>query len=681
MPVPAAPMNLLKPTVFFLFLICAGNCAFGQQILWADKVLGYSSEYRPDQYGNAYRSKQILGEPNKLPAFGNSPCAWSPADADGRSEEWIKVGFKNSIVLKQVAIGENFNPGAIARVYAYNEEGKEYLIWKNDPAPLTVRGRMLNIFPEQKDIMANAVKIVLQPDKVPGYNQIDAIAISDQTAPVEAVINLVQGVSTTKMVKENLGKAINSVTKEINPIISPDGKTLYFTREGHPENIGGNPETQDIWYSTLNNKNQWTTAVNMSPPINNYQSNAVISISPDAKTLYLLNQYRPGGKVVVGISKTFRDKNGWTFPQDIDIIGMREQEEMDVAVSPHGNVIVLSILRPDSEGDKDLYVSFLQNDKSWSKPKRMGDVINSADYEGTPSLALDNSTLYFSSAGHSGYGRSDLFMSKRLDDTWVNWSKPLNLGPVINTPQWDVYFSVPASGEYSFISTSENGSEQDIFKIYLPKELKPDPMVVVTGNVTIAGTNKPVHADIVTDIKKNNTVFATATFDPETGDYRILLPVKEVYRITANEKGYFPATEEIDLITDSTLNTIKKNLVLQPVQAGQQIRLNNTIFQQSSAEVNATSYAELDRIVAAMNEYPTMEILLEGHTDNQGDVQKNVKLSEDRVQQVKKYLLSKGIIARRIQTKAWGPAKPIASNQTEQTRQKNRRVEFTILKI
>ncbi|TDE16205.1 OmpA family protein [Dyadobacter psychrotolerans] len=676
-------MSLYKITLSFLFLVSTGNYVVGQQILWANKVLGYSSESRPDQYGNANRSKQILGEPNKLPAFGKSPCAWSPADPDGRSEEWIKVGFEKSVALKQVAIGENFNPGSIARVYAYDEDGKEYLIWKNNPAPVNVAGRMLNIFPEQKDIKANAVKIVLQPDKVPGFNQVDAIAISDQTKPVEAVINLATGASASKLVKENLGSAVNTAGLELNPVISPDGKTLYFTREGHPENIGGDLKTQDIWYSTLGNKNQWGKAVNMGPPLNNKENNAVISISSDGKTLYLVNQYRVNTPMAYGLSESLFSTNTWTFPKDINVANPYNlQEGMEVSVSPKSNVMILATERRDTEGDKDLYVSFLQKDNNWSEPLNMGNVLNSADYDGSPFISHDNQTLYFSSSGHSGYGQSDFFMSKRLDDTWTKWSKPVNLGPIINSPKWDLYISIPTSGETAYFSSIDKSlGSYDIFKLALPKELKPDPMVVVTGNVTIAGTNSPVHSDLVADIKKNNTVFTTATFDPETGDYRILLPAKEVYRLTASEKGYFPATEEIDLLTDSVFTTIKKNLVLQPMKAGQQIRLTNTIFQQSSAEVNATSYPELDRIVAAMNEYPAMEILLEGHTDNQGDVQKNVKLSEDRVQQVKKYLLSKGIAARRIQTKAWGPAKPIASNQTEQTRQKNRRVEFTILKI
>jgi outer membrane protein OmpA-like peptidoglycan-associated protein len=674
-------MIFLKFIFAFSLLILTHTQSFSQKTLWANKVLGYSSEYRPDQYGHAYRAKQILGEPNKLPAIGNSPVAWSPADAESRNEEWIKVGFSESITLSQVAIGENFNAGAIARVYVYNDTGKEFLIYKDNPAPASLRGRMLNIMTAEKIPNANAVKVVLQPDKVPGFNQLDAIAIADHQTLVEAVINLAPDIPKD-LVKENLGKNVNSKGQELAPIISPDGKTLYFTRSNHPQNIGS-PTNQDVWYSTLNNKNQWTPAVNMGPPINNAGNNAVTSISSDGKTIYLISHYRPDGSMFFGLSQSFYTKNGWSFPKNIEMPGLySEQNEMDLAVSSNENVMILSLQRRDTEGDKDMYVSFKQKDNSWSEPRHMGNVINTADYEGTPFLALDNKTLYFSSAGQSGYGKSDLFISRRLDDTWTNWSKPLNMGPVMNSAQWDVYFSIPASGEYSYISSSENSlGEQDIFRISLPKELKPEPVAIITGTVLTAETNKPVRAEIVADIKKNNEIFTTATYDPETGNYRLILPIKDIYRLTATEKGFFPVTEEIDLSAETSFRTITKNLVLQPLVAGQQIRMNNTMFAQSSSEVIASSFPELDRIVATLNEYPNMEILLEGHTDNQGEVAKNVKLSEERVTQVKKYMVSKGITARRIQTKAWGPAKPIASNATEQTRQKNRRVEFTILKI
>jgi len=668
--------------VLYVLLTFVQINVHGQTTFWANKVLGYSSEYRPEQYGHGYRSKQILGEPNKLPDFGNSPCAWSPSEAESRNEEWIKVGFEKTILLKQVAIAENFNPGAIARVYAYDETGREFQIFNSNPASVPSKGRMLQIFPEQKNILANAIKIVLQPDKVPGFNQIDAIGISENTNPIEARINL-SAMLPKDLKKENLGKNVNSTALELAPIISPDGKTLYFTREDFEGNTGSSKD-QDVWFSQLGNNNQWGKALNIGLPINNIGNNAIASISNVGKTIFLINRYRPGGVMTFGISQSFFTKNGWSFPKDILVNDLynNTDEGMELAVSPQGNVMVISLLRRDTEGDKDLYVSFQQKDNSWSEPRHMGGVINSSDYEGTPFIASDNKTMYFSSRGMSGYGKSDLFLSKRLDDTWLNWSKPENLGSAINSPSWDAFFSISATGDYAYFASSDDpAGVSDIFRIALTPEMKPDPVAIISGSILEAQTNKPIKANIVADLKKNNETFTEAEFDPETGEFKLILPLKEIYRITASLKGYFPSTEEIDLSAESKFQNIKKNLYLQPIKAGQQIRLGNTMFMQSSADVVETSYSELDRIASTMKDFPTMEILLEGHTDNQGETLKNVKLSEDRVLQVKKYLLSKGIAAERIQTKAWGPAKPIASNLTEQNRQKNRRVEFTILKI
>ncbi|MCE6991674.1 OmpA family protein [Dyadobacter sp. CY323] len=655
--------------------------AYCQEVLWASKILGYSSEYRPGQFGHANRAKQILGEPSKLPDFGNSPCAWSPAEADGRNEEWIKVGFEKSIPLKQIAIAENFNPGSISRVYAYDESGKEYLVSETPATQLAMKGRMLRVFPSQQNLISNAVKIVLQPGKVSGFNQVDAIAISSATSPIEAKINFAPDMQL-KSQKENMGKAINTKGQEVAPIISPDGKTLYFTRSNFEGNIGFAAK-QDVWYSTLTEKGLWTDAVNMGSPINNAGDNAITSISADGKTIYLINVYRPDGSMYFGFSRSFKTKTGWGFPKESKIVNLLgNANTIEITVSPFENVLIMSVQRSDTEGGKDLYISFLQKDNSWSEPRNLGSVINTADYEGTPFLALDNKTLYFSSQGHSGYGEGDLFLTRRLDDTWLNWSKPENLGPAINSPLWDAFINIPATGDYAYFSASEKTlGQEDIFRIKMSPEIKPDPVAIITGSVYEAETTKPVKSEIAAEIKKNSQTFANATFDPETGEYRLILPLKELYRVSATGEGYFPVSEDIDLSAETGFRTIRKNLYLLPIKAGQQIRLNNTMFSQSSAEVIPSSYAELDRIAATMSTYPTMEILLEGHTDNQGEVQKNVKLSADRVEQVKKYLLSKGIESKRIQTKAWGPAKPIASNLTEQTRQRNRRVEFTILKI
>ncbi|MDQ6476920.1 OmpA family protein [Dyadobacter sp. LHD-138] len=676
-------MSLVRRKIFIyssLILLVAGKI-IAQPVLWADKILGYSSEYRNENAGQGFRSKQILGEPSKLPDFGNSPCAWSPATPDGRNEEWIKVGFEKSIALKQVAIAENFNPGSVTRVYAYNETGKEFLIYDEKASPLAVKGRMLHIFTNQANLIANAIKIILDPSKIAGFNQIDAIGISSAAEPIEALINVSPSV-LKEVKKENLGKAVNSKGQEINPIISADGKTLYFTRAEFEGNIGS-PDKQDAWVSTLDKNNNWTEAVNLGAPVNNGGDNAIIGVSADGKTIYLINAYLPGGGLVYGLSKSFYTKNGWSFPKQMKIQNLYNDHDFSgFAISPHGNVLVMSVQRKDTEGRKDLYVSFVQKDDTWSEPRHMGNVLNSASDENSPFLALDNKTLYFTSSGRSGYGGGDVFLSRRLDDTWLNWSKPENLGPNINTANHDSYFNIPASGEYGYFSSTDNAiGRDDIFRIRLTPAIKPDPVATVSGSVFEFETTTPIKAEISARILKTGEIFSKTTYEGDGSEFKLILPLKESYVITADEKNYFSSTEEVDLSDETGFRTIRKNLFLQPIKPGQQIRLANNMFSQSSADITETSFQELDRMIGIMNEYPEMEILLEGHTDNQGDTKKNIKLSEDRVLGVKNYLVLKGISAFRIQTKAWGPAKPIANNLTEASRQKNRRVEFTILKM
>ncbi len=251
---------------------------------------------------------------------------------------------------------------------------------------------------------------------------------------------------------------------------------------------------------------------------------------------------------------------------------------------------------------------------------------------GLPFIASDDKTLYFTSAGFSGYGNGDIYFSRRLDDTWTNWSEPENLGPAINTSNWDGFFNIPASAEYAYMSSTDNSlGREDIFRVRLFPSIKPEPVAIVSGNVIDAESNQPMSAEIVADLKKSNEEFAKVTYEPETGEYKMILPLKDLYRLTASHEGYFPVTEEIDLQRETNFRTIRKNITMLPIKVGQKIRLSQIMFAQSSADVVSSSYPEMQRIVAMMKEHPTMEVLLEGHTDNVGDYQKNVKLSEDRV--------------------------------------------------
>ena len=659
----------------------------GSAVQWASRVVGVSSEKRSEPYGDQYKASQALGSPSKLPQLGESPAAWAPQTPDALTDDWIQVAFARPVTIRQIVVGENVNPGAVVRVLVIDSKGKEHQVYKTTTTtPRT--DPLLRIMVTDSAFVGNQVKVFLNGAALPGPNQIDAIGISEDTKPIAVSVNVSKDIPK-EIVKENLGKTVNSPGQELAPVISPDGRTLYFTRNFNKANIGG-ADRQDVWFSTLESGSGgtppgWSEAINIGPPINNSGDNAISGLSPDGRTAYLINVYRPDGGLSFGISKSTKTRQGWSQPVECKIANnynLHEKNQLEFCVAPDGKAIILAVQRKDTRGNRDLYISLQKPDKSWSEPVSLGGVVNTADFESSPFLAADGRTLYFTSGGHPGFGNGDIFVSRRLDDSWGNWSEPENLGPAINTPEWDGYFTIPASGDFAYLS-SRAGSlgEDDIFRLKLYPAIKPDPVAIISGQVLDAKTKKPVASEVISGIVQENKETAKADYDPETGEYKLILPTQKVYSLKAIKEGYFPTIETLDLSKDKRFRDIKRNLYMVKIEAGQKITMREVLFEQSQFTLLPGANVELDRVADMLTNYPAMEILIEGHTDNQGDWEPNMKLSADRVRVVKEYLTGRGIAESRIQTKAWGPSKPIASNETEEKRKQNRRVEFTILKL
>ena len=503
--------------------------------------------------------------------------------------------------------------------------------------------------------------------------EVDSFDFTQDTPPIKLVENL-----SHSIVKENLGSGVNSIADDLAPVISADGKTLYFGREKYENNTGGMSDPEDIWVSTFDG-NAWGTAKNLGSPVNDESTNNLASVSADNNTLV----FSEGAKY----NFRKRTETGWSDFTDSGIYYTNESANQESQLASDGKAMLFTIKNSKNVyyqstiDEKDVYVSIQNKNGSWSEPINLGPTINTMGDETSPFLASDGRTLYFSSNAHPGYGGSDIFISKRVGDGWDKWTEPRNLGPEINSKGFDAYYVLPASGEYAYLVNDLNSlGKSDIFRIKLPQAVKPEPVVLLSGNALNAKSKQPVAAEILLDDLGTGMEVAEANSDPGTGQFKIVLKPGANYGLHAAAKGYLSVNENMELASIHEYKEMQKDLLLMPIEVGLTLPLNNVFFEQGKPTLRKESYPELDRLVKIMSDNPKMQIELAGHTDNVGSGAALMKLSQSRVDVVKKYLENHSISATRITGRGYGATVPREKNDTEEHRKMNRRVEFKILK-
>lgn len=671
----------MKKALIAIVAIFCFQSLQAQVVQWASEVIDFSSELTPIQYS----AQQILGKPSVLPAGGENPSAWTPERANRK--EFIKVGYAEPIQIRQIAIAESYNPSALFKVFAYDEAGKEYLINSFSPRAIPLKGRMINIVIEETPYKVAAVKLEFDGSAVPEYYSIDAVAISDSDIPIIADIDIPEFINPD-ILKERLSENVNSKYKEFKPLLSPDGKTLYFSRKNHPDNVGGEEDSEDIWYSELDSEGNWQLAKNAGSVLNNDGPNFVSSVTPDGKSVLLVlgNQYLENGRMAAGVSISSNSSGDWSKPAPVEIENdYNYSEKANFFLTQSRKALILSVMREDTQGGRDLYISFMEEDSTWSEPLNLGATVNTAGEESSPFLASDDKTLYFSSDGYSGFGSSDIYMSKRLDDTWTKWSAPENLGPTINSQYEDLFFNIPGNSEYAYYSQGVSEDDLDIFRVALPVLKRPEPVILVKGKLIDSKTGEPLEAKIIYERLSDGKELGITSSNAETGEYELLLPAGEQYGIRAEADGFIAENTSVDLRDydpneDAEHSVEHKDLKLVPIEEDIIVVLNNVFFDLESATLRQESYAELNRVADLMNEKTTIRIEVAGHTDTTGSDEYNLDLSKRRAQSVSNYITGKGIASTRIEVKYFGETQPAEDNATREGRIKNRRVEFKILK-
>jgi len=552
---------------------------------------------------------------------------------------------------------------------------------------------------------------------------------------------------------------INTLYHQVAPVISIDGTKLYYFVSNHPQNTYGKENSQDIWVSTLDNKGVWSEGKRMTAPLNDNRYNQVFNVLADGSLLIR------GGRAKN--SKGFSLVSAGGSVTELDIPGFSTMDKgifNGATISSDARHLVLYF--SEKQGDKfsDLYLSKEEGGK-WTKPEKLK--ISSAADDYSPFMAPDQKTLYFSSDRYSKdkVGGTDIYKTTRLDDSWTNWSEPVNLGKAINTPSGDAYFSIDANGN---IFTARAGARVDggnfdlfilkprnfrirltgttydkktqaplqsmvevkmkdqktvglkttpngTFESYIPEVQSYSLNATASGylpsdqnfTVPVIYRDTTIHVDIYLNPIAKQLVLAGDVLDKKTdqkikkakvaislkrdratqysltaleGKYEQNISSLGWYLFTTSAEGYLNSTDSVE-VASAEVTPIIKNLFLTPIEVGLTVRLKNIYFDFDKATLKSESFVELDKVVDFLKSNPSVSIEISGHTDSKGSDTYNENLSQGRSQSVVDYIIGQGIVSPRLEAHGYGEAKPIDSNDTEEGRANNRRVEFTVLKI
>ena len=496
---------------------------------------------------------------------------------------------------------------------------------------------------------------------------------------------------------------VNTIHDDYFPSITADG-LMISTTVLYPKWMGDAPmQHQEDMYVSYWDGSKWSYSEPLPAPMNGYGNEGSQSFSTDGRYMFFVQCSNKENVGSCDIWYSIRKGDKWSNPINLGEPANSRYWESNPVMSPTGDMIYFTSNRPEGLGGKDIWcVQVYIDDYGYLKtynPQPLGKPINTDKDEFAPFIHTDNHTLYFSSDGHKGLGGQDIFRSVRTDNG--TWSQPENLGYPINTHGDESGFVINGLGNKAYFASDQldnKGMKLDIYEIDLPITIQPRTrMVYSPGRVYDIQTGKPLQARVeIFEGETNNRHFESIS-DAADGSFVAFLPQNSppvlggvpeggggsnsqlstlnsqlIFALSAQREGYIPYTMSITTPGDSILVGLTR------IAKGNSITLNNLYFDYDSDKILPTSYAEIERLSLFLKRNKQICIEIIGHTDNQGSKSYNLDLSQRRAKALMDALIKKGIAANRLTSKGMGSESPIATNDTEEGRAQNRRVEILI---
>ena len=472
-----------------------------------------------------------------------------------------------------------------------------------------------------------------------------------------------------------LPSTINSSYVQAYPVLTADRKTLLFSaRRGQKST-----DDENIFKSTWDGS-KWLEPMPISTNINTKYNEGASSMSADGKTIVFASCNRADGAGSCDIYISYKEGEQWSVPENMGRKVNSGGWDSEPSLSADGKVLYFSSERNGGLGREDIYVTYKQEDDSWSVPKNLGKQINTAGREVSPFIHASSSTLYFSTNNRPGMGEMDIFRSDFIDTTWT---EPLNVGYPINTADNDATLFITADNQKGYYSvydkTDYNNMRSFLYEFDVPQVLKArSKSTYAKGTVYDADTKKPLKADIELFNLATAQRMQWVNSDSLSGQYMLVLSEGMDYALHVGRVGYLFESIQFNYQNNTSFDPLTLDIYLKPIKKGATTKLNNIYFETNSYTLNNKSTAELNKLLLFLKKNANTKLELAGYTDNVGSDVDNVKLSTNRAKAVYDYLLSKGADKNRLLFKGYGKAQPIADNNNEEGRAKNRRLEVRV---
>jgi len=481
----------------------------------------------------------------------------------------------------------------------------------------------------------------------------------------------------------NMGESINSSWGEYFPTLTVDESRLIFTvrRPVDSRSKCKGCNVEEDFYTSLKVNDEWQPKKKLELPLNTSYNEGASCISPDGKYLIFTSCHRDDGFGGCDLYWSKRIGETWTKPRNFGSPVNTKFWESQPTFAADGKTIFFVSDRPGGIGGKDIWKTSMIEEGVFSEPVNVGKPINTPFDELSPFFHPNGVTLYFSSTGHRGMGGEDLFYSILNSDG--SWSKPINLGYPINTIDNEMGLIVNAMGDKAIISTNKKGGfgDLDLYWFEMPESLRPNPTVTYfRGRIFDNNDHLPLYAVFELIDLETKKIVVSSSSDPSTGEFLVCIPTNSRYALNVSKNRYLFHSENFEINGEhSKMQPFQKDVLLKRIELDEHVVLKNVFFETNESKLKPESQVELDKLFTLLQQNSQMRVEISGHTDNVGNEEHNLVLSENRAKAVFDYLISKGIREDRMRYVGYGYSKPIVPNDTEEGRAMNRRTEFKII--